>query len=227
MHRLQNAFIHRCRKIKEGRIVLQSGYVSFIFNVAEICVYWGGVLVGIHTESCCIVRSSRCWSLLLLSLRKTKASRTTSYVPPPHPFSALPPTATPTEKERESRTIGRAHVGGPFTLTTHLNKPFSELDLLGKWNLVYFGFTNCPDICPAELDKVGVVVDALGQFFLSSFWPDAMYNVCWVNRKRTRGDLPTTLHIRRPSTRHPRTSNPLPKRFSSTPNRTHRGLHHH
>jgi len=131
------------------------------------------------------------------------------------------------QKERESRTIGRAHVGGPFTLTTHLNKPFSELDLLGKWNLVYFGFTNCPDICPAELDKVGVVVDALGQFFLSSFWPGAMYNVCWVNRKRTRGDLPTTLHIRRPSTRHPRTSNPLPKRFPSTPNRTHRGLHHH
>lgn len=65
------------------------------------------------------------------------------------------------QKERESRTIGRAHVGGPFTLTTQLNKPFSELDLLGKWNLVYFGFTNCPDICPAELDKVGIVVDAL------------------------------------------------------------------
>lgn len=48
-------------------------------------------------------------------------------------------------------------------LTTHHNKPSSELDLLGKWNLVYFGFTNCPDICPAELDKVGVVVDTLGQ----------------------------------------------------------------
>jgi len=77
------------------------------------------------------------------------------------------------QKQRESCTIGRAYVGGPFTLTTHFNKPFSELDLLGKWNLIYFGFTNCPDICPAELDKIGVVVDALekehGQIFQPLF----------------------------------------------------------
>ncbi|KIM79480.1 hypothetical protein PILCRDRAFT_823383 [Piloderma croceum F 1598] len=65
------------------------------------------------------------------------------------------------QKEREVSMVGRARVGGPFTLSTHLNKPFSELNLVGKWNLVYFGFTNCPDICPAELDKMGVVIDAL------------------------------------------------------------------
>ncbi|KZP05333.1 SCO1 protein [Athelia psychrophila] len=63
--------------------------------------------------------------------------------------------------ERETRTVGRAQVGGPFTLRTHKGTPFSELDLLGKWNLVYFGFTNCPDICPAELDKIGGVIDEL------------------------------------------------------------------
>jgi len=68
------------------------------------------------------------------------------------------------EKELESRSVGRAHVGGPFTLTTHENKPFSEKDLLGKWNFVYFGFTNCPDICPAELDKIGSVLTSLGRF---------------------------------------------------------------
>ena len=38
--------------------------------------------------------------------------------------------------------------------------------MLGKWSLVYFGFTNCPDICPAELDKVGGVMDAIGAFCL-------------------------------------------------------------
>lgn len=58
--------------------------------------------------------------------------------------------------------MGRASVGGPFTLNTHKGTTFSELDLLGKWNLVYFGFTNCPDICPAELDKIGDVVGELG-----------------------------------------------------------------
>ena len=66
------------------------------------------------------------------------------------------------EQELETKQVGRAHIGGPFTLTTHHNKPFSELDLLGKWNLLYFGFTNCPDICPAEMDKMGTIVDNLG-----------------------------------------------------------------
>ena len=66
------------------------------------------------------------------------------------------------EAEREAKQVGRAQVGGPFTLTTHRNQPFSELDLLDKWSLLYFGFTNCPDICPAELDKMTAIVDTLG-----------------------------------------------------------------
>lgn len=66
------------------------------------------------------------------------------------------------EKELDSRSVGRPQVGGPFTLTTHEGKPFSEQDLLGKWSFVYFGFTNCPDICPAELDKLGEILTALG-----------------------------------------------------------------
>ncbi len=62
----------------------------------------------------------------------------------------------------ESRSVGRAHVGGPFEMTTHDGKPFTEKDLLGKWSLVYFGFTNCPDICPEELDKMSAAVTELG-----------------------------------------------------------------
>lgn len=58
-----------------------------------------------------------------------------------------------------SKKIGRAHIGGPFTLTTHDGEQFTEKDLLGKWSLIYFGFTNCPDICPDELDKMGMVVN--------------------------------------------------------------------
>lgn len=37
-------------------------------------------------------------------------------------------------------------------------------DLLGRFSLVYFGFTNCPDICPDELDKMGAVVDKVGGY---------------------------------------------------------------
>ncbi|OAX41091.1 h-sco1 [Rhizopogon vinicolor AM-OR11-026] len=75
------------------------------------------------------------------------------------------------QKELESRSVGRAHVGGPFTLMTHESKPFSEKDLLGKWNFVYFGFTNCPDICPAELDKIGTVLTSLEKDYGTIFQP--------------------------------------------------------
>ncbi|KAH7888199.1 SCO1/SenC-domain-containing protein [Phlebopus sp. FC_14] len=75
------------------------------------------------------------------------------------------------QKELESRSVGRAQVGGPFALTTHDNKPFSDKDLLGKWNFVYFGFTNCPDICPAELDKIGTVMNSLEQEYGQIFQP--------------------------------------------------------
>jgi cytochrome oxidase Cu insertion factor (SCO1/SenC/PrrC family) len=66
------------------------------------------------------------------------------------------------EMEMESRSVGRAHVGGPFEMTTHDGKPFTDKDLLGKWSLIYFGFTNCPDICPEELDKMSAAVNELG-----------------------------------------------------------------
>ena len=65
-------------------------------------------------------------------------------------------------QEREDQTVGRPQVGGPFTLTTHKGETFTEKDLLGKWSLIYFGFTNCPDICPEELDKMSAAVENLG-----------------------------------------------------------------
>jgi protein SCO1/2 len=62
-------------------------------------------------------------------------------------------------EEAANKSIGKPQIGGPFLLTNQDNQPFTENDLLGKWTLIYFGFTHCPDICPEELDKMGEAVE--------------------------------------------------------------------
>jgi len=56
----------------------------------------------------------------------------------------------------------REPVGGPFELTDHTGKPRTERDFRGRLMLVYFGFTYCPDICPADLQAIGLALDKLG-----------------------------------------------------------------
>lgn len=42
----------------------------------------------------------------------------------------------------------------PFFLTNHKGNPFTLQSLKGHWNLVFFGFTNCPDLCPTTLSTL-------------------------------------------------------------------------
>ncbi|KAK7750414.1 Cu-binding protein [Diatrype stigma] len=58
-----------------------------------------------------------------------------------------------------AKGVGRPKVGGPFELIDQNGKPFSSEDLRGRYSLVYFGFTHCPDICPEELDKMARMFD--------------------------------------------------------------------
>src|SRR4051794_417766 len=56
----------------------------------------------------------------------------------------------------------REPVGGPFELIDHTGKPRTDGDFRGKLMLVYFGFTYCPDICPTDLQAIGLALDKLG-----------------------------------------------------------------
>lgn len=50
-------------------------------------------------------------------------------------------------------------IGGHFTLTDQHGAAVTEADFAGKYTLVFFGFTNCPDVCPTTLNTVSQVMD--------------------------------------------------------------------
>ncbi len=53
-------------------------------------------------------------------------------------------------------------LGGPFSLTDHTGRAVTDRDFAGRWMLVYFGFTFCPDMCPTELGTMAAALDAMG-----------------------------------------------------------------
>ncbi len=56
----------------------------------------------------------------------------------------------------------REPIGGPFALIDHTGKRRTDADFRGKLLLVYFGFTYCPDVCPTDLQDIGLALDKLG-----------------------------------------------------------------
>ena len=53
-------------------------------------------------------------------------------------------------------------IGGPFHLVNQNGAAVSDVDYRGRWMLVYFGYTFCPDVCPTELQTIAGALDKLG-----------------------------------------------------------------
>lgn len=83
-------------------------------------------------------------------------------VAPPRPALAQQPDQNRAARLMDDLMWGRGHVGGPFELTDHTGKKTTDADFRGKLMLVYFGYTYCPDICPADLLQISLALDKLG-----------------------------------------------------------------
>ena len=51
--------------------------------------------------------------------------------------------------------LAGARIGGPLALVDGDGRPFNERNLLGRYAIVYFGYTFCPDVCPLDMAAIG------------------------------------------------------------------------
>jgi protein SCO1 len=68
----------------------------------------------------------------------------------------------PASAPREAAAQGRPLITSEFELVDQAGKPVRDDDFDGKWQLVFFGFTACPDICPTTLTNVTAALEELG-----------------------------------------------------------------
>ncbi|MCD6034380.1 MAG: senC [Rickettsiales bacterium] len=71
--------------------------------------------------------------------------------------------STATETHTEATTEGTPAIGGAFSLTNQRGEAVSNETFKGKYMLVYFGFSHCPDVCPVDLAVITQAMEKLGE----------------------------------------------------------------
>ncbi|WP_375182575.1 SCO family protein, partial [Sphingomonas adhaesiva] len=59
--------------------------------------------------------------------------------------------------------LAGARIGGPFTLTDQNGRTVTDRDFAGKYRIMYFGYTYCPDVCPTDAAAIGKGVALLAK----------------------------------------------------------------
>lgn len=75
-------------------------------------------------------------------------------------FTGLMPGSN--NSNRSGVIAGAPQIGGPFTLVDNKGKTVSDKDFHGKFMMVFFGYTFCPDVCPTEMQTFAEVMANLG-----------------------------------------------------------------
>ena len=75
-----------------------------------------------------------------------------------------PPTANNVPPVSEfPKAAGGKVTGGAFSLVDHKGRSVSDADFRGRFMLIYFGYTSCPDVCPTGLQVMSRAMDVLGE----------------------------------------------------------------
>ena len=69
----------------------------------------------------------------------------------------------PEAKQPQRPPLEGARIGGPFAMTDQDGKPITEAAFAGKYRIMYFGYTFCPDVCPVDVQNIGAAVKLLDQ----------------------------------------------------------------
>lgn len=57
--------------------------------------------------------------------------------------------------------LAGARIGGPFTLIDQHGKTVRHSDFAGKYRIVYFGYSYCPDVCPVDVQTIALAMRSL------------------------------------------------------------------
>ncbi|WP_339635482.1 SCO family protein [uncultured Sneathiella sp.] len=65
--------------------------------------------------------------------------------------------------QSSSILVGAPQIGGSFSLVNHKGERVTDEDYRGKLLLIFFGFVNCPDVCPTEMQTISLAMEELGE----------------------------------------------------------------